>query len=252
MTRINEIVSAWPKDSIITTSAIRRSGISNQLINRYVKSGWIERIGKGAYKFHGAEPDILSAVNALQEQSLKNVRIGGISAFNMQAHLYDAEKRDYEPLYIFGEGRERMPEWFIRYKWKESFIYNSTGFLDIGINYFLNEIEHKGMIVKISSPELALFEMIMLINSEQSFYEVYEATERMKQVSSDKIQKLLESCGSVKVNRLVLFMLEENQKKCFKELGLSNVILGSGKRSIVKGGIYNSKYKITVPSELNY
>lgn len=252
MTKINELISALPKDSIITTSALTRSGISNELINRYVKSGWIERIGKGAYKFFGAEPDIFSAVKAMQEQLSKSIRIGGITAFAQYSHFYDKEKKYCESVYLFGRRRERLPEWFLCYNWKERHIYNLLGFLDIEINLFLDEIDHRGMTVKISSPELAMFEMTMLINSEQSFYEVYEATERIKVLSPKKIQKLLESSGSVKVNRLVLFILEENQNKIFKELDLSEVRLGSGKRSIIKDGLYNSKYKITVPTELNY
>jgi hypothetical protein len=252
MSRINELISAWPKDALMTTAALKKSGVSNQLINRYLKSGWIEKVGNGAYKMFGTKPDMFIAVKAMQDQLSKSIRIGGMTAFNLYSRLYDAENWDNERVYIFGGGRERLPEWFLCYKWKDSFIYNSVNFLDVEINYFLNEFNHNGLNIKISSPELAVLEMSALINSEQAFYEVYEATERMEKVSSGKIQRLLESSSSVKVNRLVLFMIEENQNKIFKELELSKVMLGSGKRSIVKGGIYNPKYKITVPAELNY
>jgi hypothetical protein len=252
MSKINELISAWPKDSIITTSALIKSGISNELINRYLKSGWIERIGKGAYKLSGAEPNLFSAVKAMRELNSKNIRIGGISAILIHSNRYDIEKFDFEPVHLFRRKKETLPEWFLSYKWKESFIYNSIGFLDIDTDCFLDDTSCNGITLKISSPELAVLEMSALINSEQAFYEVYEATERMEKVSSGKIQRLLESSSSVKVNRLVLFMIEENQNKIFKELELSKVMLGSGKRSIVKGGIYNPKYKITVPAELNY
>ena len=61
---------------------------------------------------------------------------------------------------------------------------------------------------------------------------------------------MLEQCRSVKVNRLFLYMAEKAGHNWFQYLDLKKVNLGKGKRSIVKNGVYENKYKITVPKEL--
>lgn len=66
----------------------------------------------------------------------------------------------------------------------------------------------------------------------------------------DQVQKLLEKCRSVKVKRLFLYMAEKAGHSWFSYLKSDRIDLGSGKRSIVKGGIFNNQYKITVPKEL--
>jgi hypothetical protein len=44
-------------------------------------------------------------------------------------------------------------------------------------------------------------------------------------------------------------MAEKNNHTWLKGLNLSNVNLGSGKRVIIKNGVFNNKYNITVPKE---
>ena len=64
------------------------------------------------------------------------------------------------------------------------------------------------------------------------------------------VQSLLEACQSVKVKRLFLYLAEKSNHDWFTYLDLSKIDLGSGKRSIVKDGVYISRYQITVPKEL--
>jgi len=69
----------------------------------------------------------------------------------------------------------------------------------------------------------------------------------------DLLQKLLEECKSIKVNRLFLYMAEKAGHSWLDDLDLSKIDLGKGKRSIVKNGVLNSKYQITIPRDLaNY
>jgi hypothetical protein len=48
-------------------------------------------------------------------------------------------------------------------------------------------------------------------------------------------------------------MAEKAGHDWLQMLDLSKISLGTGKRSIVKNGVYNKKYRITMPKELeNY
>lgn len=63
------------------------------------------------------------------------------------------------------------------------------------------------------------------------------------------VQELLEQCTSVKVKRLFLYLAEKAGHEWAKYLDLSKVDLGKGKRALVKGGEYVTKYQMTVPKE---
>lgn len=62
------------------------------------------------------------------------------------------------------------------------------------------------------------------------------------------VQSLLEACASVKMNRLFLHLAEKHAHPWFKQLDLTKVSLGSGKRVLFTGGRLDPKYLITVPA----
>ncbi len=67
------------------------------------------------------------------------------------------------------------------------------------------------------------------------------------------LQQLLEENSSVKVKRLFLYMAEKAGHSWFHDLNLDRIYLGKGKRSNVKNGVYDPKYKIILPRDLaNY
>ena len=74
--------------------------------------------------------------------------------------------------------------------------------------------------------------------------------EGLNNLRPNQVQKLLEDCSSIKVKRLFLYLAEKANHNWVKHLNTERIDLGSGKRSIVKNGVYDSKYKITVPVEL--
>ena len=101
----------------------------------------------------------------------------------------------------------------------------------------------------ISTPELATMEMLYLVPNEQSFDEALKIMEGLTTLRPQLVQQLLEECNSVKVKRLFLYMAEKNDHQWFQELNIEKINLGSGKRVIVKDGVFDKKYLITVPRE---
>lgn len=92
--------------------------------------------------------------------------------------------------------------------------------------------------------------MLSHVNSESSFNHAWQIMEGLTTLRPEIMQTLLELCNLVKVTRLCLYMAEKNQLQWFKRLKIGAINLGSGKRSIVKGGTLNENYQITVPSKL--
>ena len=113
----------------------------------------------------------------------------------------------------------------------------------------LMDFPHKGFSVKISRPVRAILECLYLAPKHQELFECYELMEAMNDLRPKSVQDLLESCSSVKVKRLFLYLAEKLEHPWLEFVDLSNVDLGSGTRSLVKNGIYRGKYRITVPKE---
>jgi Transcriptional regulator, AbiEi antitoxin, Type IV TA system len=95
-----------------------------------------------------------------------------------------------------------------------------------------------------------MMECLYLAPEKQELMECYELIEGLNSLRPQSVQALLENCTSVKVKRLFLYMAEKTKHEWFQYLDLNKIDLGTGKRSLVKNGVYSVKYKITVPREL--
>ena len=90
-------------------------------------------------------------------------------------------------------------------------------------------------------------ECLYLADQESDFVECYELMEGLNNLVPHKVESLLQQCRSVKVKRLFLYFAEKAGNAWFKYVKTDTIDLGKGKRSLVKNGVYISKYQITVP-----
>jgi hypothetical protein len=72
--------------------------------------------------------------------------------------------------------------------------------------------------------------------------------EGLTTLRSRLVQSLLERCVSVKVKRLFMLLAENSKHAWVQKVDLSKVDFGKGKRTLAKGGRFDSKYNITVPN----
>ena len=169
------------------------------------------------------------------------------SALSMQgkAHYLELSAKKAQ---LFGGKQDSLPLWFKKRDWGVHVECKLSSFLppDLG----LIEIEHKGFMVKVSSPARAVMECLYLVPKTQPLLEVFELMEGLNNLRPATVQKLLEECTSIKVKRLFLYLADKAGHEWFDFIDLDKVDLGSGKRSIVSHGAYVAKYQITVPKEL--
>ncbi|MDP1989640.1 MAG: type IV toxin-antitoxin system AbiEi family antitoxin domain-containing protein [Syntrophales bacterium] len=109
------------------------------------------------------------------------------------------------------------------------------------------EFREKDFFVRISAPERAMLEMLRLVPQKVGFDEARLVRGNLATLRPEVVQGLLESCRSVKVKRLFLYMAENQELPWLAKLDLSKVDLGAGKRIIVPKGRYDAKYRIIVP-----
>ncbi len=245
--KINQLLHSQPYGTVFASAWLTKHGYSADLQKRYKNSKWFVSIGSGAMKRMGDEVGIDGALYTLQQQLNLSVHIGATSALarlGMSQYL----ELDHNQLYLFGSTGENLPKWFNDYQWGTQINYHTSVFLppDLG----MTELETGNIKIKQSGPARAILECLYLAPSQISFTECYELLEGMSNLRPATVQQLLESCSSVKVKRMFLFMAEKTGHSWVKYLDKDRIDLGAGKRSLVSNGVFVAAYEITVPKEL--
>jgi hypothetical protein len=245
--KINQLLSFQPPGTIMQSFWLKEQGYSFELQKRYKKSRWLESIGTGALKRVNDTVSYEGALYALQKQSRMTIHPGGRTALALLGMGHFMEFTN-SPVVLFGSKNDYLPSWFKKHDWDTKMNYHETEFLPA--EKFLVEKEFKNFTINISSAPRAIMECLYLVPKEQDLMECFHFMESMNNVRPDVVQQCLESCHSIKVKRLFLYLAEKADHTWFKKLNIDKIDLGIGKRSVIMNGSYNSKYKITVSKEL--
>lgn len=246
--KLNKLLGAQPPGIVLSSAWLVDQGYSLDLQKRYRRSRWFDSIGTGALIRHGDQVDYLGGIYALQTQLGLSVHPAAKTALSLQgkAHYLELATRSVQ---LFGSAKDSLPLWFKKRDWGVSVQCRLTSFLPPELG--LVEMEHKGFTVKVSSSARAVMECLYMAPRYQPLLEVYELMAGMNNPRPASVQKLLEGCASVKVKRLFLYLADKAGHDWLDYIDLDKVDLGSGKRAIVKDGVYISKYQITVPKALD-
>ncbi len=95
-----------------------------------------------------------------------------------------------------------------------------------------------------------MMECLYLSPREQDLMECYNLMLGLNNLRPDTTQELLEACSSIKVKRLFLYLADKVGHSWFDYIDLDRIDIGKGSRHLVDGGVFVSKYKITVPVAL--
>ena len=245
-TKINHLISNWPRGTLKTVSELERLGFTPQLLKVYANSNWIELVGRGVYKLYNDEVGWQGALFALQRKSEKTrIHAGAKTALTLRGYGHYLRQHENK-VYLFSNRNENTHVWLKKF---EQVVQTKTEVFDYSKEDYITLFNNGNFYIGISSTELAAMEMLYLIPREQSFDEAIKIMEGLVTLRPKLVQQLLEECKSIKVKRLFLFMAERNDLPCFKELDFVRINLGSGKRSIVQNGVLDKTHNITVPRE---
>ena len=247
VSKLNRLLTTQPTGIVMQTSWLKKLGYSEDLQRRYRKSKWLESVGSGAMKRTNALVTYEGAIHAMQNQSGMTVHPGGKTALQMLGLSHYLPFTQTHAT-VFGAAHEKIPLWFSKYDWGTKIDLHRTSFLPADLS--LTKLEIKDFTIQISSAPRALLECLYLVPDEQDIMECYHFMESMNNVKPAVVQELLEKCSSIKVKRLFLYLAEKVNHSWFTRLDIHKIDVGSGKRSIIKNGVYNATYLITVPKEL--
>jgi len=246
-TKLKILFKVLQPGNVVTASWLEGLGVSRNLQKYYLKSGWLESLGRGAYKKPGDTIEWQGAVSALQRRTETKVHVGGLSALSLQgfSHYFRFSK---DTLYLFSPLKTKLPKWFADYNWDIDILHKQSSFLPHDIA--LREFENNQITVTISTPERAIMECLFLAPKKIDLVECYHLFEGLVNLKPKLVTELLVNCNSVKVKRLFLYMAEKANHQWFQFLNKDNINLGKGNRMLSEKGVYVTKYLISVPKEL--
>ncbi|MDZ7753288.1 MAG: type IV toxin-antitoxin system AbiEi family antitoxin [Gammaproteobacteria bacterium] len=242
--KINQLLQQWPSGEVAALRWLSSLGVDRRLADKYVQSGWLERLGHGVYKRAGATVDWIGAVHALQTQLALAVHPGGITAIELRGYTHYLAFGAREVV-LFGHSGTKLPAWFEAHAWSRPVRLVTTGVF-AGAEKTTSTLQVGDVDVKVATLERAAFEMMYLVPKRQSFEEAFQVMESLTSLRPQVVQQLLEGCTSVKTKRLFMHAAERANHAWLKHLDLSKVDFGSGRRTIHAGGRLDKKYDLVV------
>lgn len=249
--KINQLLKKWPPGAVAVLPWLEKQGAYQQLVHQYEKTSWLRRVGWGAYARAGDKVEWTGGLYAIQEQMGLPIHVGGKTALQMQGYAHFLPLGKGTTVSLFGLPNVKRPMWFKQYRWGVKVRYVTTNLFTGEANQGLTKKETGLYSINVSAPERAIMEILYLVPREESYEEARLLMEGLTTLRPRVVQALLERCNSVKVKRLFMVLAESCGHAWVKKLDLSKVNFGKGKRMLVRGGRFDSKYSITVPDTGN-
>jgi hypothetical protein len=244
MHKVNKILLEWRPGDIHGLGWLRDRGIDQRLAYSYFQSGILRKIGPGVFARAGDEVNPYGAIRFLQEELNLKLHVSGKTALELHGHSHFISGAEKISLYLVSYESRRYPKWLgkldagFRLDFRKSNLFAREDFLK---KHYEENFE-----LCISSRELAILELIEMLDHSSSIKTTENYMQSLLTLRADVLQRALEECRSVKVKRVFLYIAEKIELPVFRMLKLDTISLGSGKRVVVKGGVLDKRYEITV------
>ena len=243
--KINHLLQVWPRGTVALHAFLARHGVSRKLAEQYRKGGWIDSVGVGAFVRRGDKVGWQGALYALQQYAGKAVHPGGRTALELSGLAHYLRLGSRSRLDLYGPPGLRLPRWLTQHNWGAELRYFGTSLLAGRIGTTTQEFGEFSLTV--STPERAMLEVLDGVPRITDFAEAQQLMEGLPTLRAAHVQKLLESCTSVKAKRLFLYLADATGMSWRAALNDARIDLGAGKRQVVDGGRFDARYGITVP-----
>ena len=244
--KINQLLQLGHKVGLYFAKWLNEQGYSPQLINRYRSSGWLSALGRGVVYRTGDELSAFGALSSYNQQLGKQLRVAAHSALELWGvnHYVPMGK----PQTMVTSSKDAVPKWTKLNVFDREFKSFST---DIFASPQTVMLPFGDWQLLVSTPEQAFMECLLLAPMHYNYMDLYYIMEQLTTLRPKMVQALLATTGNYRVKRLFLYMAEKARHYWLNEIDVQSVDLGTHKLQLTKGGIYASKYKMTVPKELS-
>ena len=184
---------------------LKALGVSSALASHYVKSGWLERLGRGVFKFPGDELQREAALTFLATR-MPGLHVGGKTALAWRGVGHNVPVR--ETLLLWGTEPTRPPNWFSAC-FPSRYVARKLFGRKLPQGHGLSPLPEAPKGPLVSEPERALLEMLSDVGVSQSVEEARHIMEGARSLRVDVLEPLLHNCLRVKVVRLCVQWSEQ-------------------------------------------
>lgn len=246
--KLNRLLTEHTPGGLLFSEWLVKNGYSAQLTKSYRDSGWLDMLVPGVMYRHDEKLSALAAVSSYNHQLGESARIAAHSALELQgfSHYVPMGK----PNLMVTDARSGTLAWMNSDKFDMDMIHFKTSVFKspTTIELKVGELE-----IPVSSPELAFMECLYLVPKYYSYMDLYYIMEQLTALDHERVQQTLENTSSQKIKRMFLYMASKAGHYWVDMLDVKKIGLTTSKLQLVKDGVYNSTYRITVPKELeNY
>lgn len=245
--KLKKLLETLLPHTVVTSRRLNALKISPQHVQNYLKNGWIDAIGAGTFKRPNDALTWTGALHSLQDQLPLPVYVGAMTALAADGASHYV-RMGRETVFLFSAPGVVLPAWFKNHQWGVDVSHTQTKLLPPVPG--MRDQSFGEFFLKASAPERAILECLHLAPSKVDLVECYQVVEGLLSLRPKLMQELLETCNSIKVKRLFLFMADKAKLPVMKHLDLSRISLGSGNRAVVADGAYDAKYRMMLPKSL--
>jgi hypothetical protein len=255
---LNRLLDTFPAGTVLPTRWLTANGYADNLLPKYVRSGWLEPLAHGVYRRPGATTtQWQDVVEALQHRLALPLHVGGATALDQHGTAHYVRLGEGGSVMLHGP--VRPPGWVTRLSLPERFEWRSRRRL---FDFATDEVPERAGLVEFREPgrqrplrtaseERAILELLDEVPRRVSVEWADAAMQSLPGLRPARTSRLLAACRSYKVKRLFLALAHRHEHAWLKHLDLSAVDLGRGKRMLVPGGKLDKRFKITLPANLD-
>ncbi|MDH2374861.1 hypothetical protein F8A90_06440 [Cobetia sp. cqz5-12] len=250
--KINQLLQKIPRGAVVTTAWLASHGVTSDQARKLANSGWLQRVGHGAYCQAGEPLTWESAVFALQAidgLGMPTFWLGGQTALALHgfAHYLPMGERI---THLYGKEAIRLPRWLRDTEWAGPLVLHSEKGLPAQLPGSFTDYAPDGRAfsLQVSTPERAVLEWIAVTSNELLFSsELVDTFSGLNTLRPRRLQALLEGCRSVRTKRAFLVLARHAGHAWYGRLEPRRLDLGKGKRQLCRGGKLDREYHVTVP-----
>ena len=255
--KLNLLERTLPEGLLVDAAWMERHGYSTSLRSQYVAAGWLTQPARGTYKRPRGDLTWEKAVVSLQTLLGAGLAVGGRTALDLQGFSHYLAASGPSVIHLYGAAPP--PGWLAKLPLPQTFRFHKAQTLFRTLSEkpdlqdgTLRQIQAASeWTLTVSTPERALLETLDELPGRESFHLADMLMEGLSALSPRRLQLLLADCRSVKVKRLFFWFAARHPHAWVKQIDRSAVDLGTGKRSLVKGGRLDPDLLITVPDDLD-
>lgn len=236
---------------IVTRKWLLEHNFGRHAIDNLVKSGQLKIVANGVYSRGEVLTSWEVVVYALQQFNNLDCVVGGLTSLELHglAHYLPLSRSQVVRLYC----NQSLPKWINVFSQDMTFTRHNSGEIfpsekkNIELFTTTTKWRMSSHSLITSRPERAMLEVLFDVPDKISFDHANELMQGMTTFVPQVVQSMLEQCCNVKCKRLFLLLGERNHHQWFSHIDFSKINLGVGNRMLVKGGVLDKKYRITVP-----